>query len=242
MLPADPAVLGASLALLFCATLVHAALGFGTALVAMPPAVLLLGLERAIPLVGLVVVVTITVQLARRWREVDLHAAWRLVLASALGIPCGLVLLEIAPERLVRALLGAALVGYSLWQLLRPALPLIERNALVYPFGFLAGVLGGAFNTNGPPVVLYGALRQWAPDAFRATLQGYFLPTAVLICAGHAAAGLWTAEVFVLFGLALPGVLAANWLGPRIAARIPAERFTRLLYGVLLVLGVLLFL
>jgi hypothetical protein len=29
---------------------------------------------------------------------------------------------------------------------------------------------------NGPPLVIYGALRRWTPERFRATLQGYFLP------------------------------------------------------------------
>lgn len=227
--------------MLSVATLVHASLGFGTALVAMPLLTLLLGLQRAIPLVGLVVLVTICVQLLRGWRAADLHAAWRLVLGSALGIPCGLWMLREVPEGLVRGLLGAALVAYSVWQLARPELPRIRRGALVYPFGFLAGVLGGAFNTNGPPVVLYGALRHWGPEEFRATLQGFFLPSAVLIAAGHAAAGLWTRETFTLFGFALPLVIAGNVLGVRLGRRIPAARFTRLLYAVLIVLGALMF-
>jgi hypothetical protein len=37
-----------------------------------------------------------------------------------------------------------------------------------------AGVLGGAYGMNGPPLVIYGSLRGSSPQHFRATLQGYF--------------------------------------------------------------------
>ena len=62
-------------------------------------------------------------------------------------------------------------------------------------FGLSAGVLGGAYGMNGPPLVVYGALRRWSPEHFRATLQGYFLPASVIGMIGYWAAGLWTPSV-----------------------------------------------
>jgi uncharacterized protein len=229
------------LTILFIATLVHASLGFGTALVAMPLLVLVLGLYTATPLVALVVVITISVLLIREWRHMEVRSAWQLLAASVFGIPIGLLLLRAAPDYLVKSILGVVLIAYSVYNLTRPRLPKISRGPLVYVFGFLAGVLGGAYNTNGPPVVLYGALSRWSPAQFRATVQGYFLPTAVLVCAGHAAAGLWSTEVFKLFAFAVPVVLIGNLAGIRLARRIPAERFTQILYAVLIALGALMF-
>ena len=43
---------------------------------------------------------------------------------------------------------------------------------------------------NGPPLVIYGALRRWSPQYFRATLQGYFLPATLAGLIGYAATGL----------------------------------------------------
>ena len=225
---------------LFMATLMHAALGFGTALVAMPLLVLVLGLETAVPLVALSGLTTIAVLLLRGWRHIDVRAAARLLLGSTIGIPIGLVLLRTAPEFLVKSFLGVTLIAYGLYNLKRPVLPTLEAGPSAYAFGFIAGILGGAYNTNGPPLVIYGALRRWPAEQFRATLQGYFLPTAMLICIAHAAAGLWSVEVFTLFGFALPLVLAAIPLGLWLGRRIPAERFTKGLYAVLVVLGALL--
>jgi uncharacterized membrane protein YfcA len=83
-------------------------------------------------------------------------------------------------------------------------------------------------------------MQQWAVERFQATLQGYFLPVAVLICAGHGFGGLWTRAVLGLYLAALPCELLAIFLGRRLSRRIPAAMFQHLLYGALIVLGLLL--
>ena len=49
--------------------------------------------------------------------------------------------------------------------------------------GFCSGILGGAYGMNGPPLAVYGSLRRWSPQHFRATLQTCYLPARLL--------GLW---------------------------------------------------
>jgi uncharacterized membrane protein YfcA len=227
---------------LFVGTLTHSTLGFGTALVAMPLLALMVGVRTATPLVAFVVLTTVAVIAWRTRRSIDLGAAWRLLVASAVGIPVGLWLLKTAPEAWVKGVLGLLLVLFSLYRLLRPTLRTLERGSWVYVFGFWSGLFGGAYNTNGPPVVLYGALRRWSPERFRATLQGYFLPADVLIWSGHGLSGLWTERVVGLFLYSLPLVLLAIPLGTWLNRRIPHERFERLLYVILIGLGVLLLL
>jgi uncharacterized membrane protein YfcA len=116
----------------------------------------------------------------------------------------------------------------------------LDRSGWAYGFGFIAGVLGGAYNTNGPPVVVYGTLRRWLPTRFRATLQGYFVPTGGLIALSHGLGGLWSREVLQLYALAFPIVLIAIFLGGKLNRHIPAGRFEKFLYGALMVLGLLL--
>ena len=45
--------------------------------------------------------------------------------------------------------------------------------------------------------------------------------------------------MFELYALSLPLLLLAIWLGERLSQRIAAHRFDRLVYGALLVLGML---
>lgn len=104
----------------------------------------------------------------------------------------------------------------------------------------MAGILGGAYNVGGPPVILYGTLRRWPPAQFRATLQGCLLPISLVVTASQGLAGLWTTRVWRLFGLSLPVVIGAMMLGGRLAARVPARQFERGLYLALIVLGIML--
>ena len=227
--------------MLFAASTLHAGVGFGSALVAMPLLSLLLGVALATPVVGLAVPVTLVLVLARHWQSLDPRATVRLLIGSACGIPLGVVVLRQVPTSAILSVLGCVLIAYGLWRLVRPTLPRLRWAGAGYLFGVCAGVLGGACNINGPPVVLYGALSGWEPARFRATLSGYFLPTALLICAAHAATGLWSTQVFELFFLALPAIFVGNWCGLRLARRIPAARFAYLLHWLLVMLGALMF-
>ena len=208
----------------------------------MPLLTLIGGVQMATPLVALMALTIALTIVAKNWRSIDFYTTWRLVLASTVGIPLGLFILKNAPADPVKNTLGVILILFSLYRLSQPRLPAIYRPNWAYGFGLIAGILGGAYNTNGPPVVIYGTLHRWPPVSFRATLQGYFLPTALLIAAGHGLSGLWTTDVLTTFTLALPFILLAIYIGGKLNARIPAGRFENLLYMILILLGALLLL
>lgn len=216
---------------------VRAAVGFGDALLAMPLLALVIGLQLATPLVGIVSLLATIVLLATSWRSVNLAASWRLIAASALGAPVGLWVLVTVEEWVMHVVLGGVLIGYGAYNLLRPGLPPLHNEGWAFPVGFVAGILGSAYNTSGPPVIIYGAMRRWSPDVFRATLQGFFLVNGVMIAAGHAMAGLWTAQVLWLTLLTLPGLMVGMAAGIVVQRRISPAAFSRVVYVLLVVLG-----
>ena len=95
---------------------------------------------------------------------------------------------------------------------------------------------------NGPPLAIYGALRRWTPEYFRATLQAYFLPASIAGMAGYAVAGLWTPAVNHFYLVSLPGVVIAVFLGRSLNRRLPASRFISYVYIGLAAIGVVLLL
>ena len=229
-----------TLVIIFTSALARSTFGFGDALIAMPLLTLIIGVQTAAPLVafvGLTIALTIV---WRNWRSIDLKATWRLIVSSLIGIPVGILVLKTAPEETVKDLLGLSIMMISLYNLIRPALITLYQRKWAYVFGFVAGVLGGAYNTNGPPIVVYGTMRRWPPERFRATLQGYFLPTGLLILIGHSLAGLWTPQVLHLYAFALPVILIAIFLGGKLNRRIPPGRFERVIYVTLFGLGIIL--
>ena len=107
--------------------------------------------------------------------------------------------------------------------------------------GFCAGVMGGAFGMNGPPLVIYGTMRRWTAQHFRATLQGYFLPASVVGMAGYWMAGLWVPLVTHYYLLSLPVALPAVWFGRVVNHRMDGGAFLRYVYLGLAGIGAILF-
>ncbi len=225
---------------LFCSSLIRSTFGFGDALVAMPLLALLVGLKTATPLVALAASTIGLSILIKNWRKVRIRSAWRLIVSSAVGIPIGLALLKEAYEDVLMVILAAVLIGFGIYSLARPRLLTIRGEKSAFAFGFIAGILGGAYNSNGPPVVIYGTLKRWDPETFRATLQGFLFPTSLFILAGHGLAGLWTGPVIRTYLYALPLVFAAVYLGGRINQAFSTERFAKGVYVLLIALGLLL--
>ncbi len=226
--------------ILSLATLISAIFGFGGALVAMPLLTLLLGLSVATPLCALMGSTITLCIVAQTWQRVEFTSVWRLFVATLIGIPVGIRLVQTLPEAWMMQGLGVILVvigGYRLthWKWVK-----LTSSAWAFPFGLAAGILGGAFNTNGPPIVIYGELKRWQPQAFCATLQGYFLPSGLVIVLGHGVAGLWTTEIWRLYFWSLLPVLATMVIGLRINQRIAHDRFQTLLACLLIALGLLL--
>ena len=223
---------------IFLAVFTQSLTGFGSALVAMALLPAMIGIRTATPLVALVGL-TIEISLLLRYHAAfRLQSVWRLAVASVVGIPLGLLVLRRVDERLALATLGCVLVGYALYALIGRPLPGMKSNAWAYGTGFVAGMLGGAYNTSGPPVVIYGDAQRWLPAEFKSNLQGFFLVTNLVVIAGHALSGNLTYRVWVGYLWVLPAIALGILLGTRLDGRINPALFRKLVLLLLIVMGV----
>jgi uncharacterized protein len=228
------------LAVLGLATVIRSAFGFGEALVAVPLLALLIPVEVAAPVAVLVSITVAGVVLLQDWRHVHVGGTLRLVLSTLVGIPFGLLLLTRVAEPLVKALLAVVIVAFAIYQMVGQSRYVLENDRLAWVFGFWAGVLGGAYGMNGPPLVVYGSLRRWTRERFRATLQGYFFPASLVGMAGYWVAGLWVPAVTHYYVVSLPVVLAATYLGRMLNRRLNAGQFVLCIHVGLIIIGTIL--
>lgn len=224
----------------FVASTVRSAFGFGEALIAVPLLALVIPIDVAAPVAVLHSITIAALVILQDWRHIHFRSAGLLVLATLVGTPLGIALLSKVSEQGIKLMLGAVIVSFSLFCLAgrRPAR--LKDDKMAWLFGFFAGVLGGAYGMNGPPLVIYGALRGWTPQHFRATLQGYFLPASVVVLIGFWISGLWTAQVTYYYLVSLPAVIAAIFLGRFINQRISGPAFLRYIYFGLALVGTML--
>ena len=227
---------------MFIATVIRSAFGFGEALVAVPLLAFVLPLRVAAPLAVLVSITVAGIVVVQDWKKIHLRSTGWLVFSSLLGIPLGLLLLTSSHERIVKAALAVIIIlfsAYSLkartpWELKH------DSRAWLLACGFCAGVLGGAYGMNGPPLAVYGAMRRWSAQHFRATLQGYFLPVSLIGMGGYWLAGLWTAAVTHFYLISLPVTIIGVFLGRVINHRLHGDVFLKYLYVGLAGIGSLL--
>lgn len=227
------------LLVIFVATLIRSAFGFGEALVAVPLLAIRLPVSVAAPLAVLVSITVAAVIIARDWRNIHLHSASLLVVATLFGIPLGLTLLTEGNHRLVKGTLGAIIIAFSAYALIGRKPPELHSDNRLWLLvcGFVAGIMGGAYGMNGPPLAIYGAMRRWSAQHFRATLQGYFLPASVIGMLGYWLAGLWVGAVTRYYLLSLPLVIPAILLGRVVNHRMRGDSFLKLVHIGLVLIG-----
>ena len=230
------------LIVVFVATLFRSAFGFGEALIAVPLLTLFIDLKVAAPVAVLVSITIAAVVVVQDWRKIHLRSAGWLVGSSLLGIPVGLWLLTSIHQKAVKIALAVFIVAFSAYSLLGRKPPELKSDSKMWLLGcgFVAGVTGGAYGMNGPPLVIYGAMRRWSAQHFRATLQAYFLPASLIGMGGYWLAGLWVPAVTHYYLLCLPVLLPAVLLGRVVNYRLHGDAFLKYVYVGLAGIGVVL--
>lgn len=228
------------MAVIFVATLIRSAFGFGEALIAVPLLALLIPVEIAVPLAAMLSITVAGIIVVQDWQHVHARSAWRLVVTTLFGIPLGLLLLTLAAEATVKAILATVIIAFSAYCLLSRTPLELTSDRWAWLFGFAAGVLGGAYGMNGPPLVIYGTLRRWSAEHFRATLQGYFLPASLAGLLGFWLADLWVMQVTRYYLFCLPLALVAIWLGRMINRRLKGRGFVLAIHAGLIAIGAVL--
>jgi len=174
--------------------------------------------------------------------SLDWRRLWPFIAGAALGVPVGVGILTWASPAHVRTAVGAFLVIYSLYALLRPAIPAVKAGGAAADagVGFLNGVLGGITGLAGILVTIWCGLRGWPKDVQRTVFQ----PVAVAIFAMSAlwigVKGAITPDIIKLFLIGLPPLFAGTWLGLKLYGRIGEATFRKIVLALLLVSGVLL--
>ncbi|ANW01805.1 sulfite exporter TauE/SafE family protein [Bradyrhizobium icense] len=172
----------------------------------------------------------------------NLRILWPFVAGAALGVPVGVGILTWANPAHVRAGVGAFLVLYSLYALLRPAIPALKADGAAgdAAVGFLNGVLGGITGLAGILVTIWCGLRGWPKDVQRTVFQPVAVAIFLMSALWIGAKGAITQDTIKLFLIGLPALFAGTWAGLKLFGRLDDVMFRKIVLALLLVSGVLL--
>lgn len=210
--------------------------GFGFALIATPVVAVLVGPREAVvglTMVGLVLVAMLSV---RSRGHVEGSVVVTITVAAILGMPIGLLVLERADDRTLTAVIATVVIAFAvlLWRGLRlPPGRLTDGAA-----GFVAGTLSTSTGTSGPPVVIALSSKRMSPSAFRGTISAIFLVQGSAALIAFAIGREITSGALTVALAGLPGLILGSYVGEHGFRRLDAERFRRVVLGMLLLSGV----
>ena len=217
--------------------------GFGSTVLALPALALVLPLKFAVALLMLLDLAAALLFGRDFGRHLERRELGLLVLPMLAGIALGLTLFIRLAEGWLLLILGAFLLAYAGWGLLRRGPPPALPASAAIPAGLAGGAFAALFGTGGVLFALYNAGRIQDKAALRANNAATILFTSVLRTALFAAAGLLAQEsLLVTAAILLPALLAGVWLGHRLHAAVPAAAVVKAVYAVLVMAGLLLLL
>lgn len=222
---------------MFVASLLQAILGFGSALVAVPLALLFLPKETVVCsmfMVGLSLNGFLSVKIKE---TISYRPVIIMFFASLFGLPVGVWILTAIPLDLMQVFVGCLVVLFTVllqWGKLR----LPQNVVLTAIAGFFSGLLNTSTSMSGPPVLILLAGQGMPKDRFRRTLASFFFVSGLMAALTLVITGVMTPQRVSYGVVAIPFVFLAGYVGDRMSARLPERPFRVLALAVLFAAGV----
>ena len=222
---------------IFAAAFVQMLAGFGFALLAMPVMTLAIPVEEAVVIVAILSLATTAWQSIRLKHDTDVALARRLIIASFVGMPLGLLILNVVDDTALKIVLGISVLVAT--ALLARRLDLSHVGpGLDVACGFTSGVLNTSLGTNGPPLVFDLQARAVGASTFRATISTVFVFGNMLALTLFLIDGKVTADELRADLVAAPAWLLGQALGWPTRRHVHGERFRWLVLTLLFAAGV----
>lgn len=236
-------------AIVFTTFTVEGIAGFGATVMALPFIAMLIGIDKAVPMLSSMGVLLSLFIVIRSWRNIDWREYGFIVLHVGLGVPMGLFMMDYLPKNWLIGLLVCFMffVGVrgllSVW---RPAQSTGmqtpgKKGVLSRIILFVGGVIQGAFSSGGPVVVMYASKAMTEKSKFRAVLSTLWLTTNTIMVTKWTLSGkVWTPQLGKMILCALPFIICGMIFGDFLHHRVNQRKFTILVYSVLIIAGVVL--
>lgn len=225
--------------LVFFSNIIQTLTGFAGTMLAMPGAMLLIGVENAkvvLNVMGLAASLYIGL---KNWRSVNKKELAKITVLMFMGLLLGIQLFRILQTKMLLTFYGVLIVAIALKNLF--VQKKMQTNELLLTGILLtAGVIHGMFISGGALLVVYAAWRFKEKAEFRATLAFVWVFLNGYLLLMHLSEGLVGKETLVLTGVSLVPLAFAIYLGNMLHHRIHQKTFMKITYVLLLASGIML--
>ncbi|MFW6311700.1 MAG: sulfite exporter TauE/SafE family protein [Nanoarchaeota archaeon] len=163
------------------------------------------------------------------------------LITSFLGRIGGVNILMYFSEEILKSILGLMLILISLYFMLyKNKLKIKATKIKGITAGFFNGILGGAFNTGGPPLVIYYLNAINEKMSYNSTLQATFAINCIFTIIIHLYYGNINTTILSYTIIGGLGVFAGSYLGLIIFKKIDEQILKKIIYIFLIFMGIML--
>lgn len=214
----------------FIAGLARGFSGFGAALIFVPLASAAVGPQAAAPILLVIDGIAQLALMKNAWRQANRREVGTMAAGALVGIPLGVAILKYVDPILLRWAIAALIVAMlalliSGWRYRGQPKP-----STTIGVGFAAGILSGAVQAAGPPVIAYWLGGGSSALAVRANIILFFFCTSVVASISYLITGLLGLEVLMLAAITAPGYALGMFLGTRMFRLAGEKTFRRACY------------
>ena len=212
--------------------------GVGFGLIVMSTLPLVLPVKLVVPVVALLKFITSATLLVYHRQAFKLRAVITLLIGAILTVPIGVLAFKTLNEKYILIGAGLVVVSYALYGLFGPPLQKLKSSVWGYIFGALSGLLSGAYNIGGPPLIIYANSCQWNPDEFKSNLQSVLMINITLVVITHFFEGSFTPEVAYLFLITLPAMVIGLFSSGLLSKYVNQDLFRTIVLIMLVFMGI----
>ena len=233
--------------------LIEGIIGFGGTLLALPLVSNVVGMKTAVDVLVIVVLFASAWVSIRDRNYIDLKALKWILLFMLPGLPVGMWLFAVLPEKPLKIALGIFMIFvgikglYTAFKFSKASSRPSKKDSLLakwlMPLSlFLGGIIHGAFTCGGPFVVIYAKKHITHKTSFRATLCALWtLLNGIMLTMSFLRHDL-SQEIILLSIWTLPFMVFAIWLANLLHHKLRAEIFTHIVNAALIGSGILMML
>jgi uncharacterized membrane protein YfcA len=232
-----------SLIAVFVASTISSIAGF--AFSALCGALLFHLMDSPVYAVQVMITCSIAIQLlsvATLWRSIDWSSLPVFLVGGVIGVPAGVYLLLHLQTSAYRDIIGALLIAYGGYLLLRNPVSKLRTGPLSDACaGFLGGLTGGLAGFPGASVTIWCGLKGWDKVRQRAVYQPFILsmqPVALIVIALMRPASASATQLDWKMLAFIPAALLGAWFGLRIFQRLSDRQFELTVNALLIVSGI----
>lgn len=228
-----------SILVILMASLLKGMTGFGFALLALPILTIFFPMQALVPAMTLFNLFTSLYILANIKLKIEYKYLLPMLLASFIGIPAGVQILQYLPERTMELTTGISIFSLSMVFLLsgNKEIPESRKKKPIVFAGFLSGFMASSMSIGGPPIALAMNRKGYTKERFRKMFALVSVINAVIATVLYVAKGIFVAFSLKFAAFLFPVMLIGSKLGDVLSNRVNQVQFKKMILYLNMVLG-----